>query len=57
MQKKLCYKWVLVVTERFNMAVNDFDAEKSFVTELVVTGTQCILKAYNDVYFALQETG
>ena len=43
------YKWVLVVTELFNMAVNDFDAKKSArysrvlaVTELVLSGTQCI---------------
>ena len=42
------YKWVLVVTELFTIAVNDFDANKSihysgmlFVTELVVSGIQC----------------
>ena len=42
------YKWVLAVTELFNIAVNDFDAKKSahcsqvlVVTELVVSGTQC----------------
>ena len=42
------YKWVLVVTELFNMAVNDFDAKQSacysrvlVVTELVLSGTQC----------------
>ena len=39
---------VLVVTEDFNIAVNDFDAKKStrcsrvlVVTELVVSGTHC----------------
>ena len=39
-------KWILIVTELFNIAVNDFDAEKSaryspvlVVTELVVCGT------------------
>ena len=43
-----CYKWVLVVTELLNIAVNDFDAKKSaryswvrVVTGLVVGGTQC----------------
>ena len=48
MQKKLRYKWVLVVAELFNIAVNDLDAEKSarynwvlIVTELVVSGTRC----------------
>ena len=42
---------VLVVTELFNIAVNDFDAKKFapcrrvlVVTELVVSGTQCTLK-------------
>ena len=42
------YKWVLVIDELFNMAVNDFDGKKSapysrvlVVTELVVSGTQC----------------
>ena len=42
------YKWVLIVTELLNIAVNDFDAKKSahcsqvlVVTELVVSGTQC----------------
>ena len=42
------YKWVLLVTELFNMAVNDFDAKQSarysrvlVVTELVLSGTQC----------------
>ena len=44
------YKWVLVVTELFNIRVNDFDVKKSahynwvlVVTELVVSGTQCIV--------------
>ena len=44
-------KWVLAVTELFNIAVNDFGAKKSAhhswvlaVTEVVVRGTQCILK-------------
>ena len=39
---------MLVVTELFNIAVNDFDAKKSahcsqvpVVNELVVSGTQC----------------
>ena len=48
MQKTARYKWVLVVTELFNMAVNDFDAKQStcygrvlVVTELVLSGTQC----------------
>ena len=43
------YKWVLVVTKLFNMAVNDFDAKESAryswvlaVTELVLSGTQCM---------------
>ena len=43
------YKWVLIVEELFNMAVNDSDAEKSapfsrmlVVTEVVVSETQCI---------------
>ena len=43
-----CYKWLLIVTELFNMAVNDFDAKQSprysrvlVVTELVLSGTQC----------------
>ena len=42
------YKWELVVTELFNIAVNDSDAKKSdpysrllAVTELVVSGNQC----------------
>ena len=42
------YKWVLALTELFNMAVNDFDAKQSarysrvlVVTELVLSGTQC----------------
>ena len=42
------YKWVLVVTDHFNMAVNDFDSEQSacysrmlVVTELVLSGIQC----------------
>ena len=42
------YKWVLVVTKLFNMAVNDSDAKQSarysrvlVVTELVLSGTQC----------------
>ena len=51
MQKKLLviYKWVIIVTELFNVAVNYFDAKKSascsrvlVVTELVVSGTQYI---------------
>ena len=47
------YKWVLVVTELFNMAVNDFDAKQSarysrvlVVNELVLSGTQCIFGQY-----------
>ena len=43
------YKWVLIVTELFNMAVYDSVAEKSapysrvlIVTEVVVSETQCI---------------
>ena len=47
------YKWVLVVTELFNMAVSDFDAKQSacysrmfFVTELVLSGTQCRLNGH-----------
>ena len=40
------YKWMLVVTELFNIAVNQFDAKKSsrtvfVVTELVVSEIQC----------------
>ena len=45
------YKWVLVVTKLFNIAVNDFDAKQSarysrvlVVTELVLSGTQCNLR-------------
>ena len=48
MQKEtVCYKWLLVVTELLNIAVNDFDAKKSvrysrvLVTEVVVSGSQC----------------
>ena len=44
------YKWVLVVTKLFNMAVNDFDTKQParysrvlVVTELVLSGTQCIM--------------
>ena len=51
-QKKLWYKWMLVVTELFDFAVNDFDAMNSarcsrtlVVTELVVSGKQCTLNA------------
>ena len=29
MQEKLRYKWVLIVTKAFNIAVSDFDAKKS----------------------------
>ena len=43
------YRWVLIVTELFNMAVNDSGAEKSapfsrmlVVTKVVVSETQCI---------------
>ena len=43
------YKWMLVVTKLFNMAVNDFDAKESArysrvltVTELILSGTQCM---------------
>ena len=40
------YKWMLVVTELFNIAVNQFDAKKSsrtvfVVTKLVVSEIQC----------------
>ena len=42
------YKWVLVVTNFLNIAVNYFDAKKSvrcsrvlILTEFVVSGTQC----------------
>ena len=48
------YKWVLVVTKLFNMAVNDFDAKQSArysrvlaVTELVLSGTQCTFYYFN----------
>ena len=49
MQKKLLVKkGVFIVTELFNIAVNNFDAKKSarcsrvlVVTELVISGTQC----------------
>ena len=39
------YKWVLIVAELFNIAVNDFDAKDRMlvVTELVVSGVQCTL--------------
>ena len=51
MQKKLLViSGVLVVTELFNIAVNDFDAKKSacysrmlVVTEIVVCGIQCTI--------------
>ena len=41
------YKWVLAVTELFNITVNYFDAKKSsrfnrVLVGLVVSGTQCI---------------
>ena len=51
MQKKLLIvtKLVLVLTKLFNISVNDFDRNKStpcnrviVVTELVVSGTQCV---------------
>ena len=50
MQKETTrYKWVLDVKELFNVAVDYFYAKKSahysrmlVVTELVVSGTQCI---------------
>ena len=42
------YKWVLIVTEFFNIAVNYIHAKKAvpytqilIVTELVVSGNQC----------------
>ena len=49
MQKKLLfYNWVFVVTEPFNITVNDFNAKKSayyslvlIATELVASRTQC----------------
>ena len=49
MQKKTTlYKWVLIVTEPFNITDNDFHAKKStrcarvfVVTELFVSETQC----------------
>ena len=48
------YEWVLLVTELFNIAVNDFDAKKParcgrvlVVTELV-SGTQCIYPHFRD---------
>ena len=41
-----CFKWVLVVSKRFNVAVNDFDTMTSasssqvlIVTELIISGT------------------
>ena len=47
------YKWVLVVTEPINIAVNYFDIKKSarcsrvlVVTELVVSSTRCNFKVY-----------
>ena len=50
------YKWVLIVTELSNIAVNDYDTKKSahcsqvlVVTELVVSGTQCNQKVDGDV--------
>ena len=46
-------RWVLVVTEFFDIAGNDFDAQESarckrvlVVTELVVSGTQYILATF-----------
>ena len=48
MQKKISFKWVLVVTELFNIAVNYFSPTKSVhynqvlvVTKRHVSGTQC----------------
>ena len=49
MQKEIArYKWVLFVTELFNIVAIDFDAMKTtcysqvlLVTALVVSGTQC----------------
>ena len=50
MQKKLLVISVCSLTELFNTAANDFDGKKSagsswvlIVTELVVSGTQCII--------------
>ena len=44
------HKWVFIATIVFNIAVNDSDGRKSthcswvlVVTELIVSGTQCIL--------------
>ena len=39
MQRKFCCKWLLVVTEPFNIAINDFDTHRNLLvlTELVVT--------------------
>ena len=36
-----CCKWVLVVTEHYNIEVNDFRVKKCM---LVVSGTQCNTK-------------
>ena len=43
-RKTARYKWLLVVKELFNIAVNYFHAKKStpYSRVLVVSGTQCI---------------
>ena len=48
LKKTACCKWVLIVTERFNMTVNYLDAKKSsrycqvlVVSERFVSGIQC----------------
>ena len=53
-RKTAHYKWVLVVTELFNIAINDFDIKKSsrysqmfVVAELVTSGTQCNTETSN----------
>ena len=53
--------WVLIVVELFNIAVNDFDAKNSrfsrvlLVTELVVSGTPCMIDADYYHYKFLQD--
>ena len=53
-RKIVRYKWVLVVTGLFNIAINDFNVKKSarysqvfVVAELVTSGTQCNTETSN----------
>ena len=56
-KKAVRWKWLFVVTEYFNIVVNDFDAKKStrnspvlVVTKLVVNRAQCTLHSRNKIH-------